>query len=81
MRTTVPAPELGTGVRYGLGLASTPLSCGGLSWGHGGDIDGYSTSDAATDDGRAATIAVTDLPTDTTKIGHLLTAVDTALCG
>jgi D-alanyl-D-alanine carboxypeptidase len=80
MRTTVPAPELGTGVRYGLGLASTPLSCGGLSWGHGGDIDGYSTSDAATDDGRAATIAVTDLPTDTTKIGHLLAAVDTALC-
>lgn len=81
MRKTVPSPELGSGVRYGLGLASTPLSCGGLSWGHGGDIDGYSTSNAATDDGRAATIAVTDLPTDNTKVGHLLSAVDTALCG
>jgi D-alanyl-D-alanine carboxypeptidase len=81
MRTTVPSPELGKGARYGLGLVSTPLSCGGLSWGHGGDIDGYSTSDAATDDGRAATIAVTELPTEQTQIDHLLSAVDTALCG
>ncbi|GAB3988899.1 hypothetical protein GCM10029978_112500 [Actinoallomurus acanthiterrae] len=31
MRTTVAAPELGPGARYGLGLSSTPLSCGGLA--------------------------------------------------
>jgi D-alanyl-D-alanine carboxypeptidase len=80
MRTTVPASELGSGVRYGLGLVSTPLSCGGLAWGHGGDIDGYSTNNAGTDDGRAAAIAVTELPSAKAQIDHLMAAVDTALC-
>lgn len=80
MRTTVDASELGAGVRYGLGLASTPLSCGGLSWGHGGDIPGYSTTNAGTDDGRAATIAVTELPTSLTQINHLQADLDNALC-
>ncbi len=45
---------------------------------------GYSTTDAATDDGRAATIAatiaVTQLPGDATALGHLMSALDTALC-
>ncbi|GAA4605141.1 serine hydrolase domain-containing protein [Actinoallomurus liliacearum] len=80
MRTTVAAPEMGKGVRYGLGLMSSPLSCGGVAWGHGGDIPGYSTSNAATEDGRAVTIAVTELPTDLAQIGHLNAAVDAALC-
>ncbi|MEU6425035.1 serine hydrolase domain-containing protein [Microbispora sp. NPDC046973] len=81
MRTTVDASSgLWPGARYGLGLVSTPLSCGGLAWGHGGDIMGYSTTDAATDDGRAATIAVTQLPGDATALGHLMSALDTALC-
>jgi D-alanyl-D-alanine carboxypeptidase len=80
MRTTVDASALGTGVRYGLGLVSTPLSCGGLSWGHGGDIPGYSTTDAVTDDGRAATIAVTELPTSLAQVNHLQTDLDNALC-
>jgi D-alanyl-D-alanine carboxypeptidase len=80
MRTTIPAPELGTGSRYGLGLLSSPLSCGGLAWGHGGDIDGYATSNAATDDGRAVTVAVTELPTAQAQVDHLTAAVDTALC-
>lgn len=80
MRTTVPAPGLWPGARYGLGLVSTPLSCGGLAWGHGGDIDGFNTSDAATDDGRAVTIATTRLPETDAEIGHLMSAVDTALC-
>jgi D-alanyl-D-alanine carboxypeptidase len=80
MRTTVPAPEQGPGVRYGLGLMSFPLSCGGLAWGHGGDIPGYNTNDAATEDGRAATIATTRLPTSQEEVDHLQKAVDTALC-
>ncbi|MEU8241115.1 serine hydrolase domain-containing protein [Actinoplanes missouriensis] len=62
MRTTVDAPGMWHGARYGLGIISTPLSCGGLMWGHGGDIHGYETRDGATDDGRAATVAVTALP-------------------
>lgn len=49
LRTTIPTdPESGRG--YGLGVFSTPLSCGGVAWGHGGDIPGYSTVNAATDD-------------------------------
>lgn len=80
MRTTVAAADLGAGARYGLGLVSTPLSCGGLSWGHGGNIPGYSTFNAVTDDGRSATFAVTGLPTMQAHVDHLQADVDMALC-
>nr|WP_308434433.1 serine hydrolase domain-containing protein [Streptomyces anandii] len=80
MQTTVPAPLLGRGVRYGLGLVSRPLSCGGVYWGHGGDIPGYRTRGGATADGRAANIAVTDEPHDKPTAEHVEKAVDTALC-
>jgi D-alanyl-D-alanine carboxypeptidase len=80
MRTTIDAPDIGPGVRYGLGLLSTPLSCGGLSWGHGGSIPGYGTINAVTDDGRAATIAVTRQSTGLAQIRHLQSDLDTALC-
>ncbi len=80
MRTTVPAPAMGTGVRYGLSLISTPLSCGGLAWGHGGDITGYSTANGATDDGRGAMIAVTRLATTEPAVKRVSTAIDRALC-
>ncbi|WP_251020801.1 serine hydrolase [Streptomyces sp. ISL-98] len=67
LRTTVKVPAAAgwwEGARYGLGVVSTPLSCGGLTWGHGGDIPGYQTRTGVTDDGRAITIAVTaDGPT------------------
>lgn len=76
----MPAPALGNGVRYGPGLTSTPLSCGGVAWGHGGDFPGYHTSNAVTTDGRAATIAVTELPSSPTQLDHLTADVDTALC-
>ncbi|WP_413251805.1 serine hydrolase domain-containing protein [Streptomyces spectabilis] len=62
MRTTVKVPdEFGyvKGARYGLGLIRTPLSCGGAMWGHGGSIPGYYTYPGVTEDGRAATLAVT----------------------
>ncbi|MCI3928891.1 serine hydrolase domain-containing protein [Streptomyces sp. AN091965] len=79
MRTTVRADEIGPGVRYGLGLVSRPLSCGGLYWGHGGTIPGYYTAGGATDDGRSANIAVTMIPSDAS--GQRVEAtVDAALC-
>lgn len=85
MKTTVSTHGgLWAGARYGLGLISTPLTCGGLAWGHGGDIEGYETRDAATTDGRAVTIAVTALPAalpNSMSIGlDPIKAVDTALC-
>ncbi|MFB7664071.1 serine hydrolase domain-containing protein [Kitasatospora sp. NPDC056138] len=77
MRTTVPVG--GSGVRYGLGIVSRPLSCGGVYWGHGGDIPGYETRGGVTDDGRAASVAVTSIPSEAAT-EHVESAVDTALC-
>ncbi|MBZ6226947.1 serine hydrolase domain-containing protein [Streptomyces olivaceus] len=84
MRDTVDAP-LFPGWRYGLGLFSVPLSCGGVYWGHGGDIDGFETRGGATDDGRAVGLAVTALPgsfgDDPEKAAEaVVSAVDTAFC-
>ncbi|MEU7577461.1 serine hydrolase domain-containing protein [Streptomyces sp. NPDC041068] len=81
MRTTVPAEYFGPGARYGLGLVSKPLSCGGLSWGHGGSYPGYETRGGVTDEGRrAADVAVTVQPKDKAAVEHLEKVVDTALC-
>ncbi|MEU2672923.1 serine hydrolase domain-containing protein [Streptomyces sp. NPDC007164] len=81
MRSTVPAEAtFGPGARYGLGLVSRPLPCGGLSWGHGGSFPGYETRGGATDDGRAASVAVTMQLTDEASRRNLERAVDTALC-
>ncbi|MFJ9946574.1 serine hydrolase domain-containing protein [Kitasatospora sp. NPDC091207] len=81
MRSTVPAEAtFGPGARYGLGLVSRPLPCGGLSWGHGGSFPGYETRGGVTDDGRAAAVAVTTQLTDEVSRRTLERAVDTALC-
>jgi D-alanyl-D-alanine carboxypeptidase len=85
MRKTVEA-EMWPGARYGLGLVSTPLTCGGEYWGHGGDIHGFETRGGATEDGRAVTVAVTALPgtfdqaNGDRAAAAVLSTVDTALC-
>ncbi|TWP47797.1 beta-lactamase family protein [Lentzea tibetensis] len=85
MRTTVEAATW-PGARYGLGLVSTPLSCGGVYWGHGGDIHGFETRGGVTEDGRGAAVAVTALPGTFDKGNAeraalaVLSTVDTALC-
>jgi D-alanyl-D-alanine carboxypeptidase len=69
---------------YGLGLMRAPLSCGGVAWGHGGDIPGYSTVDWATDDGRAVTLTVTAMTgslADKSASAERNDVVDAALCG
>lgn len=80
MRTTVPAAYFGSGARYGLGLVSRRLSCGGVYWGHGGSLPGYETRGGATDDGRAAHLAVTMQPADKAVMKRAERVVDTALC-
>ncbi|GAA3932869.1 serine hydrolase domain-containing protein [Actinoplanes auranticolor] len=80
MRTVV---DLGEGAGYGLGLMRAPLTCGGVAWGHGGDIPGYSTLDWATDDGRAVTLTVTAMTgslRDSSVSGARGGIVDAALC-
>ncbi|WP_369202588.1 serine hydrolase domain-containing protein [Streptomyces sp. PU-14G] len=90
MTTTVPAAEgsVTPNTEYGLGLFRTPLSCGEELWGHGGSIHGYETFSGVTDDGRAATVAVTALssavaaePEEMQKAHkHVQDLVDTAVC-
>ncbi|MGW0391006.1 serine hydrolase domain-containing protein [Streptomyces sp. NPDC003042] len=84
MRTTVEIPDspaTASGIRAGLGLWSTPLSCGGVMWGHGGDTPGYHTVPGVTDDGRAATIAVTADPAPSARgFTNADALLDTALC-
>ncbi|MFF1605381.1 serine hydrolase domain-containing protein [Streptomyces mirabilis] len=80
MRTTVPASyPFPAGARYGLGLVSMPLSCGGVYWGHGGSMTGYETRGGVTEDGRAANVAVTMQPSQAVK-ERMDGVVDTALC-
>ncbi|MET7331759.1 serine hydrolase domain-containing protein [Nonomuraea sp. NPDC005650] len=80
MKHTIKAPGFPAGWEYGLGLVKMPLSCGGVTWGHGGDIDGYETRNGVTEDGRAATVAVTSLPADEDAHQNVIEAMDTALC-
>jgi len=83
MRKTVDAP-LFPGSKYGLGLMSIPLSCGGVYWGHGGDIPGFETRGGATEDGRTVGLAVTAVPGvfGDAKQGSkaVMATVDTAFC-
>lgn len=81
MRKTVTAPGFPPNWSYGLGLVRIELSCGAVAWGHGGDIDGYESRNGITEDGRAATVVVTALPTRAQASQMLPDAVlDTALC-
>ncbi|MFD4628422.1 serine hydrolase domain-containing protein [Streptomyces sp. NPDC058284] len=82
---TVPADvTFGPGARYGLGLVSKPLVCDGrhegLYWGHGGSFPGYETRGGATEDGRAANIAVTVQLDDAAARQRVDDVVETALC-
>jgi Beta-lactamase class C and other penicillin binding proteins len=63
MTTTVPSEDpLWTDAQYGLGIQSYRLSDGTTVWGHGGDIHGFQTRNAVTEEGVAFTVAVTSLP-------------------
>ncbi|TDC80178.1 serine hydrolase domain-containing protein [Streptomyces hainanensis] len=71
--------------RYGYGIASFPLSCGGRYYGHGGDLPGDTVLGGHLPGSRAAgsrtvTVYTTTMamPGDTRT--HLQETVDTALC-
>ncbi|WP_367136795.1 MULTISPECIES: serine hydrolase domain-containing protein [Streptomyces] len=52
LRTTVSTRGEMPGVRYGLGVAEMPLSCGVTVWSHSGGIHGSLTLAASTADGK-----------------------------
>ncbi|MGR4853923.1 serine hydrolase domain-containing protein [Streptomyces sp. LARHCF252] len=69
------------GRAYGLGLESRPLPCGGLYWGHGGDVFGYQTAGGATADGRQTAVMTNVDPGGTdAQDDDMKAAVQTGLC-
>ncbi|MCM0640629.1 serine hydrolase domain-containing protein [Cellulomonas wangsupingiae] len=87
MTTTIP---MGMGLpadwRYGLGLMSMDLSCGGQVWGHGGTIPGYQVEGGVSQDGRrGVTVATTTMHGMLGDAGaavstEVIGLVDTVLC-
>ncbi|GAA1697312.1 serine hydrolase domain-containing protein [Streptomyces yatensis] len=70
------------GSRYGYGIASIPLSCGGVYWGHGGDLPGDSVGGGRATAGRGTvTVYTTTWAAEGESLRHLQGAVDAALCG
>ncbi|MFH8517808.1 serine hydrolase domain-containing protein [Streptomyces gelaticus] len=89
MQDTVPVDKrietFWPGGRYGLGLVSRPLNCGGSYWSHEGGEAGYITLNGATDDGsRTVTVSMSTSFNDPGKTLRQHKAasglVDRALC-
>ncbi|MFH8369582.1 serine hydrolase domain-containing protein [Streptomyces sp. NPDC018031] len=83
MRDTVPGDpdRLGPHGRYGLGLITSPLSCGGRWTGHTGSTRaGHHAIGAVAPDGRRVTVVVNETPATDASAAALLGVVDTALC-
>jgi D-alanyl-D-alanine carboxypeptidase len=68
------------GYRYGLGLAFTPLSCGGGYWGHDGDVPGYSTVSGVSEDGRTTVVISMSVTADTPQHRAAWAMADHVLC-
>ncbi|WP_200308001.1 serine hydrolase domain-containing protein [Streptomyces adelaidensis] len=69
------------GSRYGYGVASIPLSCGGVYWGHGGDLPGGSVGGGRATGGRGTvTVYTTTWAAEGESLRRLQGAVDVALC-
>jgi D-alanyl-D-alanine carboxypeptidase len=82
MRRTVPADpdRLWPGARYGLGLISSPLSCGGRWWGHGGTTLGFRAVGAVGPDGRQVSMVINHAPPTAETEAAYHHTIETALC-
>ncbi|WP_371273000.1 serine hydrolase domain-containing protein [Streptomyces sp. MUSC 14] len=83
MRRTVAAgpDRLWPGARYGLGLISSPLSCGGTWWGHAGTVPGgHRALVAVGPGGRSIAVALNGIPATLQAERDFLDVVDTAFC-
>ncbi|MFI1601335.1 serine hydrolase domain-containing protein [Streptomyces griseofuscus] len=84
MRRTVAADpdRLWPGARYGLGLITTPLSCGGAWWGHAGTVPGgHRALVAVGPGGRSVAVALNAVPATLQAELDFLDVVDKAFCG
>jgi D-alanyl-D-alanine carboxypeptidase len=83
MRTTVAATAFQDdrpGLRYGLGLEWSPLTCGGGYWSHDGDVPGLSTRTAVSADGRDTVVISISTSADTPVDRAAWTMIDHVLC-
>ncbi|GAB3248111.1 serine hydrolase domain-containing protein [Kineosporia babensis] len=75
MRQDVPvSPELAAfwpDARYGLGLVSRPLRCGGRYWGHDGGDGGFITVTGVTENGRSSAVVTMNTALAATPEGVL----------
>ncbi|MFF8995061.1 serine hydrolase domain-containing protein [Streptomyces sp. NPDC014983] len=83
IRRTVPADpdRIWPGARYGLGLITTPLSCGGAWWGHAGTVPGgHRALVAVGPGGRSVAVALNETPATLQAELDFLDVVDKAFC-
>lgn len=83
MRETVAADpdRLWPGARYGLGLISSPLRCGGRWWGHAGTVPGgHRALTAVGPGGRSVAVALNEVPATLRAEQDFLDVVQTAFC-
>ncbi|MFF4113090.1 serine hydrolase domain-containing protein [Streptomyces sp. NPDC001714] len=81
-RTVAAEPDrLWPGARYGLGLISSPLSCGGVWWGHAGTVPGgHRALVAVGPGGRSVAVALNQVPDSLRAELDFQDLVDTSLC-
>ncbi|MBW8793306.1 MAG: beta-lactamase family protein [Streptomyces sp.] len=81
-RTVAADPDrLWPGARYGLGLISSPLSCGGVWWGHAGTVPGgHRALVAVGPGGRSVAVALNQVPDSLRAELDFQDLVDTSLC-
>jgi D-alanyl-D-alanine carboxypeptidase len=84
MRQTVPATagDVATvpGSRYGLGIFSIPLTCGGIYWSHEGDVPGYNTVGAVSSDGRTTVVESINSNVDDPVLAAEYGLIDHVMC-
>jgi D-alanyl-D-alanine carboxypeptidase len=84
MRQTVPATGGDSasvpGSRYGLGIFSIPLTCGGSYWSHEGDVPGYNTIGAVSSDGRTTVVLSLDSNVEDPQLAAEYALVDHVMC-
>ncbi|MFG2937453.1 serine hydrolase domain-containing protein [Streptomyces sp. NPDC048282] len=81
-RTVAADPDrLWPGARYGLGLISSPLSCGGVWWGHAGTVPGgHRALVAVGPGGRSVAVPLSQVPDTLRAEQYFQDLVDTSLC-
>ena len=68
------------GSRYGLGIFSIPLTCGGSYWSHEGDVPGYNTIGAVSSDGRTTVALSLDSNVEDPQLAAEYALVDHVMC-